>query len=40
MTIARRLGSKGKRAHLQIGTERVQAATAARVERLHRTLTT
>lgn len=38
--IARRLGSKGKRAHLQIGTERVQAATAARVERLHRALTT
>ena len=38
--LARRLGSKAKRPHLQIGRERVEAATAARVERLHRQLTT
>jgi hypothetical protein len=37
--IARRLGSKAKRPELQISRAHVEAATAARVERLHRKLT-
>lgn len=38
--LARRLGSKGRRPTLQIRRDRVEAATAAKVERLHRQLTT
>ncbi len=36
--LARRLGSRGKRPSLQIRPDRVEAATAAKVERLRRSL--